>query len=94
MMINPLFQTNLWENHNNSQLEAIKEYCSDYLESGPLVETRNGVAPVNEITRDRVATLAGSITLVEGVEVQEFEWGSLSINNRIWAFVHRQLGSF
>lgn len=39
--------------------------------------------------KDQAVTLAGSIALVQGGEIGEFEWNAKSVNNRIWGLVQR-----
>lgn len=94
MEINDLLQHPDWKVSNNESLEAIKEYCtSGPISSGPKMEYKGQIVPVKDVTSNQVSTLAGSEALIRGKSIHEFEWGSKSCNNLIWAFCMRQLGA-
>lgn len=91
--INPLLSSKKYAQHNEKTIEKVVEYAAKYLESGPKVETKSGVVEMSEFMRHKRTTLAGSKVMFGGHETKEFEWSNRSINNRLYAFFNRQLGS-
>lgn len=92
--ISPFIQRPQDRAHNEAQLQNVADYATLYLQKPRMFSKDRTLGDPKDLLKDQFVTLAGSISMIRGFEIQDFEWNSKSLNNTFYALNERQFGAY